>query len=267
MTNALVDHYHATNLQEGHARNCAWGAGGDCTCRAHDPGSIQGYYDSIGLEDPSGIQGDFNSMSLHDRQMELDDRQHFDAANTAALEAAATPRGQLDTLADALRYLLGGHATLTVVSRRTGTRFTYKISAAREVREGQDPTAVPLFVSVLSGGDNESDYRYMASLFHNDSPDAAPHGRRLRWTAGSKVQDTSPSAVAFKFLWKVLSIAACAREDRNSISEREAKGAAAAWHKMEVWHEGQCCRCGRKLTVPESIASGIGPVCATREGY
>lgn len=30
---------------------------------------------------------------------------------------------------------------------------------------------------------------------------------------------------------------------------------------LEVWHEGRCGRCGRALTVPESIASGIGPVC------
>jgi hypothetical protein len=33
---------------------------------------------------------------------------------------------------------------------------------------------------------------------------------------------------------------------------------------VEFWHEGKCCRCGRKLTVPASIASGIGPECATK---
>ena len=31
---------------------------------------------------------------------------------------------------------------------------------------------------------------------------------------------------------------------------------------LEVWHEGRCGRCNRALTVPESIASGIGPECA-----
>jgi len=30
--NALVAHYHATNEADGHDRNCAWGAGGDCYC-------------------------------------------------------------------------------------------------------------------------------------------------------------------------------------------------------------------------------------------
>jgi hypothetical protein len=47
---------------------------------------------------------------------------------------------------------------------------------------------------------------------------------------------------------------------------------AAAWlfgHLLErrplprctVHHEGRCGRCGRTLTVPESIESGFGPEC------
>ena len=31
---------------------------------------------------------------------------------------------------------------------------------------------------------------------------------------------------------------------------------------LTVFHDGKCGRCGRKLTVPESIQSGLGPVCA-----
>lgn len=33
---------------------------------------------------------------------------------------------------------------------------------------------------------------------------------------------------------------------------------------VEVWHEGRCARCARRLTVPESIILGLGPECATR---
>jgi hypothetical protein len=33
-------------------------------------------------------------------------------------------------------------------------------------------------------------------------------------------------------------------------------------NRMEIMHEGQCCRCGRKLTHPESIQHGIGPECS-----
>ena len=35
---------------------------------------------------------------------------------------------------------------------------------------------------------------------------------------------------------------------------------------FEFWHEGKCGRCGRKLTVPESIEAGIGPECAGKGG-
>jgi len=33
---------------------------------------------------------------------------------------------------------------------------------------------------------------------------------------------------------------------------------------VEFWHEGVCGKCGRKLTVPESIESGFGPECIKR---
>lgn len=35
---------------------------------------------------------------------------------------------------------------------------------------------------------------------------------------------------------------------------------------VEFWHQGTCARCGRSLTVPESIASGLGPECLAAVG-
>jgi len=34
--------------------------------------------------------------------------------------------------------------------------------------------------------------------------------------------------------------------------------------QYEILNEGRCLRCNRKLTTPESIAKGIGPICAER---
>jgi hypothetical protein len=31
--------------------------------------------------------------------------------------------------------------------------------------------------------------------------------------------------------------------------------------QIEIWHEGKCGKCGRPLTVPASIETGIGPEC------
>lgn len=84
------------------------------------------------------------------------------------------------------------------------------------------------FVGLLSGPDNTADYEYLGVVDHGV----------FRLTAKSHVSATAPSAQAFEWL------------SRHWEDDR-----------VEVWHEGRCGRCGRRLTVPESIESGIGPVC------
>ena len=59
--------------------------------------------------------------------------------------------GQLTTADDAKRFMLAGKATVTLVSKKTHTRFTFKISAAPS---GEDT----FFVGLLNGPDNESNY-------------------------------------------------------------------------------------------------------------
>jgi len=168
-------------------------------------------------------------------------------------------RGQLATPADALRYMLGGKATITVQSRKTGARYTYKLSRAREIKEGQSELDVPIFVSVLSGNNNDDDYRYMCCLFASVGDDAAAGGRAPVWTRGSKVAADAPSARAFKWMWGALAMVEATERDNPY-----GLGATHRWDQMEIWHEGSCSRCGRTLTVPESIATGLGPVCASR---
>lgn len=60
----------------------------------------------------------------------------------------------------------------------------------------------------------------------------------------------APSALAFRWFFKRLS------EGRDLGGPRG----------VTVRHEGRCGRCGRTLTVPASIDSGIGPDCAERMG-
>jgi len=33
---------------------------------------------------------------------------------------------------------------------------------------------------------------------------------------------------------------------------------------VEFYHSGNCAKCGRKLTTPESIKNGLGPICFNR---
>jgi hypothetical protein len=124
-------------------------------------------------------------------------------------------------------FVLAGNARFTLRSKATGTRFTFKVRQPAENK--------PHFVSLLNGSSNEEDYKFLGTIF----PDGYRPGRR------SSITPDAPSAKAFTWFWKKLG--------EGKLSDQ-----------LEVWHEGRCCRCGRTLTVPESIASGIGPECAKK---
>jgi hypothetical protein len=143
-------------------------------------------------------------------------------------------RGRLTDWLDIHRFVFGGNATFTLAGKTE--RYTFKVTALKEAR--QDGLKI-WFVSLLRGPDNESDYTYMGVL-KMTSYDAPSFHR----TAKSRVAETAQSWVAFK--WFV---------------GRMNKGGEPCT-ALEFWHEGRCCRCGRKLTVPGSVKRGIGPECA-----
>jgi hypothetical protein len=141
--------------------------------------------------------------------------------------------GQLTTAQQALAFMLAGNATFTIRSLATGTRFTYKVRKA-DPEPGRPQV---WFVNLLNGPDNGNDFAYLGML------QEVPGSCVFKRTRGSRVTEQAPSYRAFVWLWERL-------WDRRLPAN------------VEVWHEGTCGRCGRKLTVPESIAAGIGPECA-----
>ncbi len=147
-------------------------------------------------------------------------------------------RGRLDDAAAVRRAMTAGNARLTVVSQRTGARFTYRFRRLAEARCVNPQDFDTIFVSLLRGPDNEGDYSYMGLLADGE------YGLHMKRTKKSVIADGTPSDVALK--WTL-----------RCVTQGELRG-------VEVWHEGRCCRCGRTLTVPESVASGLGPECAGR---
>ncbi len=122
-------------------------------------------------------------------------------------------------------FMLAGKATFTILNSETQKRFTFR------VRKPSDET--PHFVSVLSGANNEKDYRFLGTIFEGA---VYQHGRK------SSIKTSAQSAKVFTWLW-----------------ERLQNGGLPA--QVQVFHEGTCGRCGRKLTVPKSIEDGFGPEC------
>ena len=161
---------------------------------------------------------------------ELTLEQMFDSLEVppASAEVADFQADGCFTSAKAARdFFLAGNATGTLVSKRTGARFTFK------VRKPDDGDGQFFFVSVLNGPDNWQNYAYIGYVRRG----VFFHGR-----AKAKVGADAPSVKAWTWAWGQIS--------RDVLPDQ-----------LEIWHEGKCGRCGRKLTVPSSIASGFGPEC------
>lgn len=139
-----------------------------------------------------------------------------------------------------LSFMTAGKALITIVNTTTGNHFTYSIDAPSEETEKGGirikHEADIRFVKVLTGPDNENDYRY-AGFFKKVFPNGwmLIHGGQK-----SKIGLATQS-------WKAL----CWVINRvNHLPEN-----------VQVLHNGYCGRCGRLLTNPESLEIGIGPDC------
>jgi len=136
-------------------------------------------------------------------------------------------------------FVTSGRALFTVVGKES--RFTFKVNAPKHNRDGEKvtpETSEVKFVSVLTGSDNTSDYSFLGTVFSDGT---------FRLSPKSRIGQDAPSAKAAQWFFGRVA----------------AKAIPAA---LEVWHHGKCCRCGRTLTVPSSISSGIGPECAHKRG-
>lgn len=135
-------------------------------------------------------------------------------------------------------FLLAGKALLTIFNQKTENHHTYRIKAPGRTREEQGNSPI-LFVSVLTGPENNSNYTYIGVIVRETG--------QFRMTRGSKLPMSDRRVRGF--VWLVA----------NAFS---------LWRypHVEVRHHNQCGACARTLTVPESIDSGLGPICAKRLG-
>lgn len=133
-------------------------------------------------------------------------------------------------------FVLAGHAKFTVVSKRTGKRFTYRVLRANNgLIEGAPKGSLApelWYVSALVGSDNTSDYAYLGTIDRHHT---------FKLTTKSRYPWGTPCVDAFYWVWENL--------DGHQADQ------------FEFWHAGTCGRCGRDLTDPESIKCGLGPVC------
>jgi hypothetical protein len=131
-------------------------------------------------------------------------------------------------------FILAGDAIFTVSNGRD-EHYTYKVHTQPDRDRLSEQIS---FVYLLAGPDNQRNYIYLGIIMRGTF--------NLRLTNASKLgRDAKPVRVlqwALKKIWL-----------NQSLPEG-----------YSINHAGKCGRCGRLLTTPESIKSGIGPVCEER---
>ncbi len=121
----------------------------------------------------------------------------------------------------ALDFILAGNSTVTFLNTQSQNRFTFKVTKPKD----KDLH----YVSVLTGADT---FTFLGSIYNNN----------FKSSKKSTIVESAQSFQVFNFVFNKLK----AKNLPNVI---------------EIYHEGNCGRCGRQLTVPESIVSGFGPEC------
>ena len=140
-----------------------------------------------------------------------------------------------------MEFMLAGRAIFTIKSKKSGKHYTYKVTRARD--KGEQKSALRWWVGILTGGDNSTDFAKLGQIvaYHEGYP-------RFSLVRGTKFRKESPPAAGFEYVLAGI-----------------VYGNDAALNSFEFYHEGRCGACGRRLTDPDSIRRGLGPVCAGRK--
>jgi hypothetical protein len=120
------------------------------------------------------------------------------------------------------RFVFAGYAVFTLRSKKTGTRFTFRVRASDDGKR--------FWVDVLSGFNNETDFQYIGWF----------NGKHLQ--EARHIVDAKSFTAAEWFLERLVM--------NYPVLEQ-----------LDFFHEGKCGRCGRTLTTPESVELGLGPEC------
>ena len=150
--------------------------------------------------------------------------------------------GKLTNLADIYYYIFAGKAIFTLVSPKTGRRYTYKVTEDI-LADGQKTYKIHL----LQGDDNTKDYHFIARLYYNKA--------QIWWQKHKCfTTDIDEVSVTEGYSYAESAINCILQYPEFYIM----KGG-------EFWHSGRCAKCGRLLTTPKSVATGIGPHCRRKQ--
>ena len=121
----------------------------------------------------------------------------------------------------ALEFIFAGNSCVTFLNTKTGNRFTFKVKKHKSDNI--------YFISLLT---RPEVYSFIGTVKNN----------QFKLSKKSVISNSAQSVLVFEYILSNLV--------NKSLPDF-----------IEIWHEGSCGRCGRRLTTPDSIMVGIGPEC------
>lgn len=139
----------------------------------------------------------------------------------------------------ALDFMRAGKATMTIQSKVTETYFTFHFTKPKHDEENSDEVIkskdIPVWVSLKTNHDNAHGSMFIGTIF----------GNKFYHSKKSRIGKDAKSILAFTYWFN--SLVLNKEENLNLI---------------DLYHAGKCMKCDRKLTTPDSVEEGIGPVCS-----
>lgn len=139
-------------------------------------------------------------------------------------------------------FVVGGNSIFTIeIPASYGEANQLKPHYTFRVRKPKNAENEIFFVQILTGPDNTSSYTYLGVL-----------DKETGFVRTTQKSSFHQNDLIVRLLNRTLNLIWA--ENTQSINDAG----------FEIHHEGRCGRCGRVLTVPESITSGFGPECSGR---
>jgi|LakMenEpi03Aug12_release.lakeMendotaPanAssembly.Ray.scaffolds.fasta_scaffold344257_2 hypothetical protein len=139
----------------------------------------------------------------------------------------------------ALDFIFAGKAFVTFLNTRTENRFTYKVSKHK--------TKNLFYINVLTSPDV---YTYVGFVGIDG---------KFRISPKSRISGDAQSIRVFDYvvtnLRRIVSSESCLPDGTVIPAVTNLP------NFVEVYHSGRCGKCGKRLTVPESVLTGFGPDC------
>lgn len=134
-------------------------------------------------------------------------------------------------LQEALRFMLAGESEFVLLSCKTNRKFRYKLDKKEQ------------FIYWLNTSESNGVFTYAGVLFFDENDNTFKFGK------GARGNLTKDDLRVISLLY-VLNHLVKNRFDMP----------------LKIYHVGKCGRCGKKLTDPTSILTGLGPICAKQSG-